>query len=287
MKSTWMLVASLLFAVMGVLVKLASERFSAPELVFYRSLFGLLSIYVFIVLITRQWLAPLGTGNFHSHVKRGVSGFMALVMFFYAIAHLPLATAITLNYTAPLFLAAITAWWFREQHGKGLMAALLLGFAGVAVLLQPGWQGQDRLAGLIGLVSGFFAALAYLNVRTLGREGEPEWRVVFYFTLIATLGAALWMAVAGFTQPRAEDWPLLLAMGLTATLAQLAMTRAYRLGNTLTVGTLAYSNVAFSAMYGVLLFGDRLPLSAWIGMALIVLAGIVSVWAGRTVAPSD
>lgn len=287
MKSTWMLVASFLFAVMGVLVKLASERFSAPELVFYRSLFGLLSIYVFIVLVTRQWLAPLETRHFRSHVKRGLSGFMALVMFFYAIAHLPLATAITLNYTAPLFLAAITAWWLGEQHGKGLVAALLLGFAGVAVLLQPGWQGQDRLAGLIGLVSGFLAALAYLNVRTLGREGEPEWRVVFYFTLIATLGAALWMAVAGFIRPRAADWPLLVAMGLTATLAQLAMTRAYRLGNTLTVGTLAYSNVAFSALYGVMLFGDRLSLSAWIGMALIVLAGIVSIRAGRAVAPAE
>ncbi len=282
-----MLVASFLFAIMGVLVKLASERFTSPELVFYRSLFGLVSIYLFIVAGTRQWFAPLVTHHLTSHVKRGLSGFLALVMFFYAIAHLPLATAITLNYTAPLFLAAITAWWLRERHEKGLVAAVLLGFAGVSVLLQPGWQGQDRLAGVIGLASGLFAAVAYLNVRTLGRQGEPEWRVVFYFTLIATLGAALWMLVMGFIWPRPKDWPLLLAMGLTATLAQLAMTRAYHLGNTLTVGTLAYSNVAFSALYGVLLFGDRLPLSAWLGMALIVLAGMVSVWAGRAVAPSE
>lgn len=282
-----MLIASFLFAVMGVLVKLASGHFSSPELVFYRSLFGLLSIYIFIVLGTRQWLVPLRTRYLTSHVKRSLFGFLALVMFFYAIAHLPLATAITLNYTAPLFLAAITAWWFKEHHGKGLVAALLLGFVGVAVLLQPGWQDQDIFAGAIGLASGLFAAVAYLNVRTLGRQGEPEWRVVFYFTLIATLGAALWMLTAGFARPRPQDWPLLLAMGLTATLAQLAMTRAYRLGNTLTVGTLAYSNVAFSAGYGVLLFGDRLPMSAWIGMALIVLAGLVSVWAGRAVAPAE
>lgn len=287
MKSSWMLIASFLFAVMGVLVKLASGHFSSPELVFYRSLFGLLSIYIFIVLGTRQWLAPLGTRHLTSHVKRSLSGFLALVMFFYAIAHLPLATAITLNYTAPLFLAAITAWWLKERHGKGLVAALLLGFVGVAVLLQPGWQDQDIFAGGIGLTSGLLAAVAYLNVRTLGRQGEPEWRVVFYFTLIATLGAALWMLTVGFARPRAQDWPLLLAMGLTATLAQLAMTRAYRLGNTLTVGTLAYSNVGFSAVYGVILFGDRLPLTAWLGMALIVLAGLVSVWAGRAVAPAE
>ncbi|NWG39439.1 MAG: DMT family transporter [Hydrogenophilaceae bacterium] len=282
-----MLIASFLFAVMGVLVKLASGHFSSPELVFYRSMFGLLSIYAIIVLARRQWLAPLRSQYLYSHVKRGLSGFLALVMFFYAIAHLPLATAITLNYTAPLFLAAITAWWFREHHGRGLLVAVLIGFAGVAILLQPGWQARDGQAGVIGLISGFFAAVAYLNVRTLGRQGEPEWRVVFYFTLIASLGAAFWMAAAGFAMPRPSDWPLLLAMGITATLAQLAMTRAYRLGNTLTVGTLAYSNVGFSAIYGVILFGDRLPLSAWIGMTLIVLAGIVSVWAGRTVAPSE
>lgn len=287
MKSSWMLVASFLFAVMGVLVKLASERFSSPELVFYRSLFGLLSIYIFIVLGTRQWFAPLGTRHLTSHAKRSLSGFLALVMFFYAIAHLPLATAITLNYTAPLFLAAITTWWFKERHGKGLVTALLFGFVGVAVLLQPGWQGQDIFAGVIGLTSGLLAAVAYLNVRTLGRQGEPEWRVVFYFTLIATMGGAFWMLATGIVSPRPQDWPLLLAMGLTATLAQLAMTRAYRLGNTLTVGTLAYSNVAFSAGYGVMLFGDRLPLSAWVGMMLIVLAGLVSVWVGRAVASTE
>jgi drug/metabolite transporter (DMT)-like permease len=287
MKSSWMLVASFLFAVMGVLVKLASAHFSSPELVFYRSLFGLLSIYLFIVVGTRQWLAPLATQHARSHVKRGLSGFIALVMFFYAIAHLPLATAITLNYTSPLFLAAITAWWLTERHGAGLVGALVAGFVGVAVLLQPGWHSQDVPAGVIGLASGLFAAVAYLNVRTLGRQGEPEWRIVFYFTLIATLGAAVWMAVAGFAMPRPGDWPLLLAMGLTATLAQLAMTRAYRLGNTLTVGTLAYSNVGFSAIYGVLLFGDRLPLSAWIGMVFIVLGGLVSVWAGRAVASPE
>ena len=283
MKSTWMLVASFLFALMGALVKYAAERFSAPELVFYRSLFGLVSIYAVILVSTRQWLAPLVTNQAHSHFKRGLSGFVALVMFFHAIAHLPLPTAITLNYTSPLFLAALTTWWLGERSGRGLYAALLLGFVGVVLLLQPGWGEQNVLDGLIGLASGVLAGVAYLNVRTLGRQGEPEWRVVFYFALMSTLGGGVWMGAAGFTMPGAEDFPLLLAMGATATMAQLAMTRAYRLGNTLTVGALAYSTVGFAALYGVLLFGDRLPLEAWLGMALIVLAGMISVWCSRRV----
>lgn len=287
MKSTWMLVAGFLFALMGVLVKLASIRFSAPELVFYRSLFGLLSIYVVIVFMTRQWLTPLATRHSVSHATRGFTGFLALVMYFYGIAHLPLPTAITLNYTSPLFLAAITAWWLKERHGHGLAAAVVIGFAGVLMLLQPGWGGPDLFARLVGLLSGLFAGLAYLNVRNLGREGEPEWRVVFYFALVSTLGGAAWMAGAGFAVPRATDLPLLLAMGATGTLGQLAMTRAYRVGNTLAVGALAYSTVGFAALYGVLIFGDRLPLEAWLGMLLIVIAGVVGVWASRSVAAPE
>lgn len=287
MKSTWMLVAGFLFALMGVLVKLASIRFSAPELVFYRSLFGLLSIYIVIVLMSRQWLAPLATRHSVSHATRGLTGFLALVMYFYGIAHLPLPTAITLNYTSPLFLAAITAWWLKERHGRGLAAAVVIGFAGVLMLLKPGWGGPDMLAMLAGLLSGLFAGLAYLNVRNLGRLGEPEWRIVFYFALVSTLGGAVWMASAGFAVPGAADLPLLLAMGATGTLGQLAMTRAYRVGNTLAVGALAYSTVGFAALYGVLIFGDQLPLEAWLGMLLIVIAGIVGVWASRTVAAPE
>jgi drug/metabolite transporter (DMT)-like permease len=272
---------------MGVLVKLASVRFSSPELVFYRSLFGLLSIYAVIVVTSRQWLAPLLTRHAMGHARRGLSGFLALVMYFYGIAHLPLPTAITLNYTSPLFLAAITAWWLKERHGKGLAAAVVIGFAGVVLLLKPGWGGEDMTARLIGLLSGVLAAVAYLNVRALGREGEPDWRVVFYFTLVATVGGGIWMAAAGFVVPRLVDMPLLIAMGATGTLGQLAMTRAYRLGNTLAVGALAYSTVGFAALYGVVVFGDRLPLAAWAGMLLIVLAGLISVRASRSVAAPE
>jgi drug/metabolite transporter (DMT)-like permease len=163
----------------------------------------------------------------------------------------------------------------------------VIGFGGVVLLLQPGWGGPDLLARLAGLLSGAFAALAYLNVRTLGRQDEPEWRVVFYFTLVSTLGGAIWMGMAGFVMPKMTDLPLLLMLGATATLAQLAMTRAYRLGNTLAVGALAYSTVGFSALYGVLVFGDRPPAIAWAGMLLIVLAGLIGVWASRNVSAPE
>ena len=103
MKSSWMIVAGVLFSLMGAFVKLGSVYFSSAELVFYRSLIGLLVIY--LIIKTQQ--KSLATPYWKMHVWRGVSGFIALMFFFTAISQLPLATAITLNYTSPLFLALL------------------------------------------------------------------------------------------------------------------------------------------------------------------------------------
>ena len=287
MKSSWMLVAAALFALMSVLVKHASATFSPAELVFYRSAFGLLAIWGVIALRHRRLLAPLATRHIKAHLWRGLSGFTALVLFFYALSQLPLATAVTLNYTAPLFLAALSAWWLRERHGRGLVGAVLLGFAGIVLLLQPQVEGQAWLPALAGLASGMLAATAYVNVKNLGRLGESEWRVVFYFTLLSTAGGAAWMALAGFHMPHADDWPWLLGIGVTATVAQLALTRAYHRGRTLTVGSLAYTTVGFSALYGALLFGERLPLLAWTGMAVVAAAGVWAVRASTPIQPDS
>ena len=277
MKSSWMLVAATLFALMGVLVKQASVNFSSPELVFYRSVFGLVAIWLGIAWQRRHFFAPLKTQHLGTHFWRGLSGFIALVLFFYALGRLPLTTAVTLNYTAPLFLAVLSGVWLRERHGRGLLLAVLLGFVGIVLLLRPQLDGSNWLPALAGLGSGLLAAVAYVNIKRLGSLGEPEWRVVFYFTLLATLGGGAWMLLVGFTPPALADLPVLLGIGLTATLAQLALTRAYQRGRTLTVGALAYSTVVFSALYGVLLFDERLPPIAWLGVALIVMAGILAV----------
>lgn len=277
MKSSWMLVAAALFAVMGVLVKHASAHFSSPELVFCRSIFGLVAIWLGIVWQTRQWFAPLATSHAVTHFWRGLAGFVALVLFFYALGRVPLATAVTLNYTAPLFLAVLSVVWLRERHGRGLLLAVLLGFVGIVLLLRPQWQPDTWLPALAALVSAVFAAVAYVNIKRLGKLGEPEWRVVFYFTLLSTLGGGMWMLLAGFKRPEFADLPVLIGIGISATLAQLALTRAYHRGRTLTVGALAYSTVVFSALYGVLLFDEQLPPIAWLGIALIVAAGILAV----------
>jgi drug/metabolite transporter (DMT)-like permease len=155
--------------------------------------------------------------------------------------------------------------------------AVVLGFAGVALLLRPSLQEDQWSGGLIGLASGFFAAIAYLNIRHLGNLGEPDWRVVFYFTLISTIITSIWMLFNTFHPITPVNFLLLLGIGITATLAQLALTRAYRTGKILVVGALAYSTVVFASLWGILIWGELLSLTSWLGIGLIVAGGLLSL----------
>ncbi len=274
MTSSWMLVAGALFALMGVFAKLLAPYFSGSELSFYRSLVAFLVIGAF-VLFKRQSVA---TPHWRGHIWRGVTGTISLIGYFYAMTKLPLATAITLNYTSPIFLTILSTILLKEKFRSSLVAAIALGFVGVALLLRPVFESEQSYAGSIGLASGFFAACAYVNVKKLGEAGEPEWRVVFYFAVIGSIGSAIFQALTAhsFHPITLSNAAPILGLGLAATVAQLAMTRAYHSGNTLVVGAFAYSTVIFAALAGIVFFDEFLPPIAWLGMVIIVVSGAMA-----------
>jgi drug/metabolite transporter (DMT)-like permease len=268
-----MLLAGVLFACMGVFVKLGAAHFSHVELVFYRSFFGLLLVYA----ILRHQRVGIATPHWRTHLWRGLSGTVALVLFFYCLTALPLATAITLNYTAPLFLTILTMLVFKDKLHLPLTFAIALGFCGVVLLLHPTLERDQLTTGLLGLTSGFLAGVAYLNVKQLGLLGEPATRVVFHFSLIASLCSGAWMLFGEAHAITPQGFAILLGLGATATLAQLAMTHAYRVGKTLVVGSLAYSTIVFASLFGMLLWDEVLSAGSWLGMALIVASGVLSL----------
>jgi len=268
-----MLVAGLLFGCMGVFVKLGAAHFSYIELVFYRSFFGLLLVYG----IMRSQRIGVATQHWRNHLWRGLSGSVALALFFYCITVLPLATAVTLNYTAPLFLTLLTMLVFKDRFHLPLTIAIGVGFCGVVLLLHPTLQQDQLLPGLLGLISGFLAGVAYLNVKQLAMIGEPDTRTVFYFSLIASLGSGVWILFGTVHAITLEGFAILLGLGGSATLAQLAMTRAYRTGKTLVVGSLAYSTIVFASLFGMLLWDETLSLGSWLGMAFIIASGVLSL----------
>lgn len=273
----WMLAAGLLFACMGVFVKLGAREFSNIELVFYRSLIGLAVVYAILLqrgssIATRYWL---------SHLVRSISGTVALLLFFYCITVLPLATAVTLNYTSPLFLTILLTVVLRERFHTRFAFAIIAGFIGVIMLLHPTLERNQAVPGLLGLVSGFFAAIAMLNVRTLGKLGEPESRIVFYFSLFATLSSGLIMMFGPLHPLTLRNFPVLAGMGTFATLAQLALTRAYSTGKTLVAGSLSYSAIVFASLFGLVIWHETLSAGSWSGIALIIASGMVSLKLSR------
>ncbi len=281
MQALWMVLGAFFFATMGVGVKLASASFNTFELVFYR---GLISI-AFMAAVLRTGGTSLRTPVPYMHAWRTVVGGSALTAWFYAIAHLPLATAMTLNYMSGIWVAAFIiggALLYGKAERQGpLLATVLLGFAGVVLTLRPTIDQNQLFAGLIGLLSGMCAALAYMQVTALGRVGEPVGRTVFYFAIGTTATGAVGTLFAGLTPWSQISWQAamwLLPIGVLASLGQWCMTRAYAHGHTLVVASLQYSGIVFAALYSLLLFGDDLPLSAWLGIGLIVASGVAATF---------
>lgn len=275
MSAAWMIVlASLLFAMMGVCVKLASGHYGAGEIVFYRGLTGTLMM----ALLTRWQRGSLRTRLPAMHFWRSLSGVTALCLWFFALGKLPLATAMTLNYMSSvwmaLFLIGGAAVMGTQRVDGRLVVTVLIGFAGVALILRPTIDSDQLWHGLMGLLSGMVSALAYLQITALGRAGEPETRVVFYFSVGGMAGGVLTALGTGWHRHTATGALLLLAVGVLATLAQLLMTRAYARGSTLVNASLQYLGIGFSFLFGVLLFDDRITWSALAGMLLITFAGM-------------
>jgi S-adenosylmethionine uptake transporter len=282
-----MLIAGLCFAVMGVCVKFASEFYAAGEMVFYRGIVGAFAM----ATLSRTRGIPLRTPVPMMHFWRSISGVASLSLWFYAIGGLPLATAVTLNYMSSvwmaLFLIGGSVIVGASRVDGRLVATVMVGFAGVALVLRPTIAEQQLWHGLCGLLSGMLAALAYLQVTTLGRAGEPEPRIVLYFSLgsvVAGLATTAWTGGLHDHTPRGAL--LLLAIGALATVAQLMMTRAYSIGSTLGIAALQYAGIAWAFLFGVWLFDDPVTALSLLGVALIVGAGFTATLLRTRSAPA-
>ena len=279
MQASWMILASLFFATMSVCIKYASADFGTFELVFYRGVIGML----FMGGMCRLQGVSLRTPVPMMHVWRSAIGVTSLSAWFYAIAHLPLATAMTLNYMSGVWVAAflvggtLVLGRLQDALRQGPIAlTVMAGFAGVIMILRPTIEQNQLFAGVVGLMSGLIAAMAYMQVAALGRVGEPESRTVFFFSVGTTLTGLLGSLWVGLTP---WHWPSvlwLLPVGLLAAGGQLCMTLAYSKGATLVVANLQYTGIVFAALYGLFLFGDQIPLIGWAGMGLIIVSGITA-----------
>ncbi len=267
----YIITAAALFAVMGAMVKRVSTTLPNEMIVFFRSAIGLL---VLLPWLLHRGAAPLRTQRLRSHVLRSLCGLASMFCFFYAIGHMPLAEAVLLNYSAPLFMPFVAWLWLGERISRRLLAAIVLGFVGVALILKPGLA-LFTPAALVGIASGVLAALAMVGIRGLSRT-EPVSRIVFYFSLVCTLVSAipLWWS---WQTPAAHLWMLLFSIGACASLAQLAMTRGYGFAPAAQIGPFTYATVIFAALLGWVFWGEVPDVMSVVGATIVCVTGILTI----------
>ena len=278
----YMLFASLLFALMGAAAKELSDSMSSVEVVFFRNVFGVLII---LISIYKSPLNQLG-GKFWLLVFRGVAGFIALLFFFYNISRIPLGEAMTFSKTSTIFTAILAYMFLKEKLGTKGWIGLFIGFIGIVFITEFDGSSLEK-TDYLGILSGVGAALAYTSVREL-RKFYDSRAIVLSFMTIGTIGPIILMIIGSFytnphldfmlgtfTMPKSSDWLYIILLGIFATFAQIYMTKAYSFAKAGIIGTISYSDIAFSIILGLIL-GDSFPSILIIfGILLIVLSGLL------------
>lgn len=259
----FMFLASFLFAVMLVFVKLL-PGIPVLEIILFR---GLIAIAICLYALQKAGIPPLGNRRVLLLI-RGAVGTLGLGMNFYLIQTVPLATASTLTYLAPVCTTILAIFLLKEKVRPIQFAFFAVSFAGVVVV-----QGFDpRIAPwhlLFGLATSLVMGLAYNSVRKLG-ETEHPLVIVFYFPLISVPVAAVW-SVFNWVQPQGIEWLYLLLIGITSQTAQYFMTRSYLLAETGTVSIVNFTGIIYAIVLGFIIFGESFNLMTYFGMFLVMV----------------
>ena len=262
------LLSAVSIALMAACVRTASAELPRSEIVFFRNFISLMLLLPFV---TRRRL-PLRTKKYGLHLFRAIFGVTAMYLYFYAIAYLPLADAVLLNYTSPLFISFFAFILLGEQLNKSRRLSILIGFVGVCCLFHPS-SAIASVAGLLGLLSGVSAGLAQVSIRKLSAT-EPGLLIV---TLYALLGSAFTLIpmLFEFTMPGAGSWAALIGVGFFGSLGQLGMTRAYTLAPASQVAPLGYFGLVFAGLIGLVFWNETPDYWMLTGTLFIVAAGII------------
>ena len=272
--------ACLCFGTMGLMVKLSATQATLGEIVLFRGAVPVIGIAIWALLQGLSLKSPVA----HLHLRRNIAGIVAMWCGFYATTELPLATATTLMYTSPLFIALILWLWYGQSRNWLEQIAIAIGFVGVVAVLQPVMASDQLATALIGLGAGAVSAIAYMQLKSLGQAREPEWRTVLYFAGTATVTSLVYILGFGeFAVFTADDsgWAILwlLALGFFGGAGNLALTRSFGSGSTWLSAALQYCTILVSTFYGIVVLGDIPTSTTWVGVLLIIACGSLSSYA--------
>ncbi len=278
----YMLLASLFFAIVGAFAKQLSHQMPSVEVVFFRNLFSLL----FVASTIYKYPVKQKGGKPWLLFFRGLMGLLGILAFYYNIAHISLADAMTFSRTSPIWTAIFAYMFLGEKISKRGWVAVFIGFVGVIMIMKPNGLMFSK-TDIIGVASGILAALAYTSVRELRKYYDAR-IIVIAFMIMGSFFPAIFMWVSNFYQfpnldfisakyiaPKGVSWLYILCLGGFSALAQIFMTKAYGETKAGIIGAVSYTVILFSVFVGILL-GDSFPdLVGAFGILLVVLGGIL------------
>lgn len=263
------------FAVMAVCIKIASSELPAVQLVFLRSIIGLIIILPFVL---PKGIDFIKTPVLHLHMLRGFISLCAMTCFFYAISHVGLSESTLLNASSPLFVGLLAFSILKEKVTKHSALALVVGFIGVCFILKPG-TALFTFAALIGLCSGFFIACAKILVRYMANT-EPVLRTVFYFSIFSTIYSSILM-IWFWQTPSMFDVSIMILAAICATGGQTLLTYAFTHNEAVSVAPFTYVTVLIATTIGWLGWNELPDLGSTMGAVLIIGACLSLTIQGR------
>lgn len=267
----YMLLATFFFALMNAAVKLLGHL-PAIEIAFLRSVVSLILAYG----IVRFNRIPLPGNNRKALFLRGLFGSSSLVLYFITLQHMPLASAVTLQYLSPIFTAIMGIFIVKEEVKPWQW--VFFGISLLGVLLVQGFD--NRIAPLyliLGIGSALFAGLAYNMIRQL-KQTEHPLVITFYFPLVSLPITFLLLNGITWVMPQGTDWIILILIGTTAQIAQYFMTRSYQSDELSKVASLKYLGIVYALAFGYFIFGETFSMEAHVGMVVVLAGVILNIW---------
>jgi drug/metabolite transporter (DMT)-like permease len=267
----WMIFGSICFGTMNALVKWTSINADVWMIIFIRSLVIALAVAIFAKF---QGIS-LKTNDPRKMFLRCLVGLIAMILYFSALSLIPIGQAVTLQYTAPLFVALLSGSIIREKVSTSVIISLITAFSGIILIVSPDLDSIDPNA-LLALGSGFFAGLAYIFVRDLRKTDSPS-TVVFWFAAFSVLGSVI-QAAPELSNLTWEMTAALVGIGVGAGGGQVGITMAYHQANAAWVSAFSYLTVIIATIYGVILFDEVLSTKIIIGGLLIIGSGVALIF---------
>jgi drug/metabolite transporter (DMT)-like permease len=265
------LVAYIFFMTASSLVWSFKGRFPTIQIIFIQNCISFLCI---LPIATRHGLTKLKTDHLNIHLIRDITGVLSYYLYFVAIRYLNLVDATMLNYTAPLFVPIFSWIWMKEPIQKHIWWSILIGFLGVAIILNPSRQ-IFEIGFLFGLFAGINSGVAFVALRALNIKHEPMSRTLFYYFLFGMFITAPF-AYVFWTPPSGSEWFRVIGIGGATAVGQMLLTIAYRYGTASHLSPLGYSTAIYSGLISWFFFDRPLSLRSYIGTALIVIGGTLT-----------